>query len=214
MMLQKIRKLLPPKWAIALFVLFCFLSSIFYFFPTKTVLHTEFLVFVLAFLAFPLGAIILLVSLGLILRTSAKKQDVAQGQKTSLWVGISLMSFLVAYALTQNNFVRPLPPGSNLLKFDARIWSSESSSGYVPNDFSPRQKMLGDVVRNVIQDKSRNEIEKALGPSLETGYFSSSERDLIYVLGAERGFFGIDSEWLLIWVDDEGQFERYAIYTD
>lgn len=193
---------------------FCFLSSIFYIVPTKTVLHIEFLVFILAFLAFPLGALIAIVSLGLIIRTSAKKQDVAQGQKTGLWVGISLMSFLVAYALTQNNLIRPLPPGSNLLKFDAEIWASDSSSGYVPNDFSPRQKMLGDVVRNIIPDKSRTEIEQVLGPSLEIGYFTSSERDLIYVLGAERGFFGIDSEWLLIWVDDKGQFERYAIYTD
>ncbi len=32
--------------------------------------------------------------------------------------------------------------------------------------------------------------------------------DLIYVLGAERGF-GVDSEWLRIGFDDSGRFERY-----
>ena len=110
------------------------------------------------------------------------------------------MSFLLAYALTQNSLVRPLPPGSNLVKFDAKAWSLETSTQYIVNDFTSRQKMLGDVVTNIVPTKSRDEIEKILGPSLEIGYFTSSERDLIYALGPERGFFGIDSEWLLIWV--------------
>lgn len=33
----------------------------------------------------------------------------------------------------------------------------------------------------------------------------SSERD---------SMFGLDSEWLLIWLDGSGRFERYEVWTD
>jgi hypothetical protein len=75
--------------------------------------------------------------------------------------------------------------------------------------------MLGDVVTNVLPGRNRTEIEALLGPSLETGYSKSTGRDLIYILGPERGsFFPIDSEWLLIWLNESGNFNRYSIYTD
>ena len=54
-----------------------------------------------------------------------------------------------------------------------------------------------------------------LGPSLDTRYVASSGRDLIYLLGPERdSMFGVDSEWLLIWLDGSGRFERYQVWTD
>ena len=75
--------------------------------------------------------------------------------------------------------------------------------------------MLKDVIEKILPGKSRQEIESALGPSLETHYFSSLDKDLIYYLGPERdGFFTIDSEWLLIWVDEDGKFKRYRIAND
>ena len=80
-------------------------------------------------------------------------------------------------------------------------------------DLTPRQRMLDDVVENILPGSTQSEIEILLGESMNTGYFSGNERDLIYVLGAERGF-GVDSEWLLIWFDETGNFERYEITTD
>jgi hypothetical protein len=75
--------------------------------------------------------------------------------------------------------------------------------------------MLGGVVRDVLPGSHRSEIEQALGPSLDTAYFASTDRDLIYLLGPERSlFFGIDSEWLLIWLDESGHFERFAVTVD
>lgn len=89
------------------------------------------------------------------------------------------------------------------------------AADYVEDDITPRQKMLADVVRNVLPGRARAELDQALGPSLETFYFSSTGRDLIYPLGPERdSWFGIDSERLLIWLDESGRFRRYAIVND
>jgi hypothetical protein len=75
--------------------------------------------------------------------------------------------------------------------------------------------MLGSLVKRFGQAQDRAGLEALLGPSLETPYFASTGRDLIFILGPERdSFFGIDSEWLLIWLDDSGHFARYEIYTD
>ncbi|MDD2990459.1 MAG: hypothetical protein PHI64_16080 [Zoogloea sp.] len=64
-------------------------------------------------------------------------------------------------------------------------------------------------------NKSRDEIESMLGPSMDTPYFQSTGRDLIYATGPQRdSVFGLDSEWLLIWLDEQGAYKRHAIVTD
>lgn len=101
----------------------------------------------------------------------------------------------------------------NHQQFNLEIWQDPNSTQYVSYELSPRQKMLDDVVENILPGSTQLEIEALLGPSTNTGYFSKSRRDLIYNLGAERGL-GVDSEWLLIWFDDSGNFERHEIVTD
>lgn len=109
---------------------------------------------------------------------------------------------------------RPLPSESDQLKLDTWLWIKPESSSFVERDITPRQKMLGDAVA-ALPGKTQSEIEALLGPSLETPYFASTGRDMIYVLGPERSsYFRIDSEWLLIWLDDNGRFLRYTIATD
>jgi len=107
-----------------------------------------------------------------------------------------------------------LPSGSNLRKFEPAEWKDAASSFPDEDGISIRQKMLGDVVRH-LSGSDRRELEERLGPSLETPFFASSGRDLIYLLGRERdSMFGVDSEWLLIWLDGTGRFERYEVWTD
>lgn len=75
--------------------------------------------------------------------------------------------------------------------------------------------MLKEVIEKILPGKSRQEIESALGPSIEISYFRELDKDLIYYLGPERdGLFNIDSEWLLIWMDEDGNFRRYMIVND
>jgi hypothetical protein len=107
-----------------------------------------------------------------------------------------------------------LPMGSRVMAFDGDTWRDEDSAAYVKGDITPRQKMLGDIVANVLPGRSRAEIEAQLGASLDTSYFRSTGRDLIYITGPERNPLGLDSEWLLIWLNDSGMFERYDIAHD
>lgn len=107
-----------------------------------------------------------------------------------------------------------LPSGSDMMKFDPEAWKSPESLVYVDNEITIRQKMLKDVV-DILPGKTKDEIENLLGPSLETQYFQSNGRDMIYVLGRERdAFLGIDSEWLCIWLDANGKFLKYRITAD
>ena len=127
----------------------------------------------------------------------------------------SVVLVALAIGLSRTRVGR-LPSGSNLQRFDRATWQDSHSADYVPKDITPRQKMLGDVVANVLPGRSRPELERLLGPSLDTPYFKSTGRDLIYVLGPQRDnyFAPIDFEWLLIWLDENGRFARYAIAVD
>jgi hypothetical protein len=101
----------------------------------------------------------------------------------------------------------------NHQKFVAEVWKNPESARYVPYDLTLRQRMLDDVLENILPGSTQSEIIALLGEPTDTGYFFQSGRDLIYVLGAERGL-GVDSEWLLIWFDNSGNFERYEIVVD
>jgi hypothetical protein len=108
-----------------------------------------------------------------------------------------------------------LPAGSCLLTFDAKVWQDPRSSEFIRDDITPRQKMLRDVVRNVIPGRTGAEVETLLGPSLDSPYFDDMGRDLIYQTGPQRdSLFAIDSEWLLIWLDHEGSVVRFRIVSD
>lgn len=101
----------------------------------------------------------------------------------------------------------------NNLDFDSAIWFDPESSEYRENDITERQKMLNSVI-DIIDGKSKSEIVNLLGDGLEVNYFLSSGRDLIYVLGPERSYLGIDYEWLLLWFDDNNLLLKYEIFTD
>ena len=113
-----------------------------------------------------------------------------------------------------------LPFGSMDSKFDSSLWLDEKSSSPIKHEsgmlISERERMLGDLVLNILPNSSGGEIIKLLGPSLETNYFKSVDKDLIYYMGPERDsyFGGVDSEWLLIWLDEKGNFEKYALFKD
>ena len=107
-----------------------------------------------------------------------------------------------------------LPPGSGSLKFDRQLWLAETSSK-TRQGITDRQRMLKSIVEVILPGKTRKEIESNLGPTLNTKYFKSTGRDLIYYTGSERsGFMRLDSEWLLIWLDDRDIFQKYKVAND
>ena len=132
-------------------------------------------------------------------------------------VSIILIFIIIIYISikdSQTEF-KKLPKGSNLKKFNSVNWKNDDSINPDDNLISDREKMLHDLVNNILPNKSKEEIEKILGLSLNTPYFKSSNKDLIYYLGPERDhMMNIDSEWLLIWLDKSNKFEKYKIVND
>jgi hypothetical protein len=114
---------------------------------------------------------------------------------------------------------RGLPYGAFLLPFDRNAWCDENSADWVDDDLTPRQKMLGAVVWTVLKPRgataTRETIVSLLGPTEGDDLFDSTGRDLSYRLGPQHdSMFAIDDDWLLIWLDDHGQFQRFEIRAD
>ena len=106
------------------------------------------------------------------------------------------------------------PPDYSIQQFDRKIWLDERSTNGTALLLSPRQEMLADVLRHIVYKSNRRRIEQGLGPSYVTGYFKSTGRDLIYPLGPTHGFFALDDEWLLIWLNADGTVRNFYVAED
>lgn len=110
---------------------------------------------------------------------------------------------------------REFPTGSDLLTFDSKTWISDNGNNLDDHLMTPRQKMLRSTIEEYVQNRTREQVLSALGRPTDTHYFKASGRDFIYYLGPERdSFLGIDSEWLLIWFNEDGKVRKYQITVD
>ncbi|MGQ3018451.1 hypothetical protein [Phenylobacterium sp.] len=58
----------------------------------------------------------------------------------------------------------------------------------------------------------RAEVVELLGPPTATDKWAGAE--MIYVLGPDGGLMGIDHEWLLIELDQQGRVSAYRVVSD
>lgn len=168
------------------------------------------------FLYLPLAAFLLLMmllgtALSVLVWIAARNEYSRLNRRN--WVITLVLALAIAMGLTAGNYAytRGLPLGSFARSFDQQDWAASPLSWN--GDITERQKMLGDMINKIIINGHRDEIVEELGPS-DGGPFDSAERDLIYRLGPQRDGFSIDDEWLLIWLDDQGQVVRYDVWTD
>lgn len=68
------------------------------------------------------------------------------------------------------------------------------------------------VARGTLRGKTRAEVVEVLGEPPPTAYFGGW--DLVYWLGPERGFFSIDSEWLVVRLGEGERVAEYHIARD
>lgn len=94
--------------------------------------------------------------------------------------------------------------------FEPRAFNSEEWK----TDKYNRIELVDDLIHSKILDSlTQSELIKLLGkPEKKLNYFKENRRDMVYHLGPERGL-GIDSEWLLIWLNN-GQVDKYEIWHD
>lgn len=102
------------------------------------------------------------------------------------------------------SFERPLP-------FDRGVWDAQAESW---NDDKHRRHRMADwlVRKGKLSGLTRVEVVALLGEPPATRYFQAY--DLVYNLGSERGFVSIDSEWLLLKLDNAGRVEGIQQTTD
>jgi hypothetical protein len=128
----------------------------------------------------------------------------AAAEKRTANPGWRAIAFLIACAtLLGYWYFSSLP-----MAFDRELWLRSE-----PAQDSPRLSMADGLVESrALVGKGRAEIEAMLGKPRETKYFT--EYDLVYLLGPERGFLAIDSEWLVIKLNGDGRAGEVRIVRD
>jgi outer membrane protein assembly factor BamE (lipoprotein component of BamABCDE complex) len=111
-------------------------------------------------------------------------------------------TFLV-YHLLFSNYVQPMP-------FDSAVW--KASPVKLSYD-SIRLRMVDDLMKNhTLEGMSRTEIVDLLGEPDTTPHFH--DYDMVYQLGQERRSPAIESEWLVMRLDEKGIVTEAKITTD
>jgi len=167
---------------------------------------------ILYFLTFPfvVGGLFLIGMLGGVglIRSRYKGEPANPTHKSFIF----LMAVGLAWSILSYIFLPLINDAYYSKKFDSSVWKdTKKSLDFDVNLFTPRQKMIDDLVDNVLPGRTRDEIEFILGEP-DSGYLSvESELNIVYVLGPERGL-GVDSQCLLISFDELGYFQKYEIY--
>jgi len=165
-------------------------------------------------LVVPLLVLLALWGTAALVVSSVRKRPIGPRSKAAGQIALVGIAAFAAFMVLANALPSQLPSGSYDRQFDREAWLDPESANYISGDITPRQKMLAEVVKKLPRLR-RSEIENMLGPTLDTAYFQNTGRDLIYITGPERDtLFGIDSEWLLIWLDENGIYKRHAVVTD
>jgi hypothetical protein len=170
------------------------------------------------FLSVPLVLLALLagVAIGTISLSRGPREGDRRASKSILVVSANGFALFAVTILAASILPQSLPTGSFVRPFDSAAWQQEDAAEFSDDgDITPRQKMLGDLITRVLPRKNREEVVALLGPSTETSFSRESGRHLVYATGPQRdSFFALDSEWLLIWFDEAGRFERYEVAAD
>lgn len=96
------------------------------------------------------------------------------------------------------------------IRFDSSTWKQ---MGQLNQASYPRLEMAEDLIRDrTLYGKTKEEVIELLGKPSDDGYFKTY--DLVYWLGPERGWFSVDSEWLLIQLDDSERVIKYELGRD
>ncbi|MEM9004028.1 MAG: hypothetical protein AAGE59_10945 [Cyanobacteria bacterium P01_F01_bin.86] len=98
----------------------------------------------------------------------------------------------------------------NETAFSSEVWQDDARIHAEP---FPRINMIDHLLQQYeFVGWQESEVLKLLGEPTDTEYFQSY--DLVYWLGPERGFISIDSEWLVIKLDDNKIVQEVLVLTD
>ncbi len=123
---------------------------------------------------------------------------------------LTILLVLIAMASATFLFTSQSGEAQMAIKFDKKIWTDDKSIYDTPNI---RLQMIDDVISNQLAvGKSRDEVIEILGKPTDTPYFK--DYDLVYWLGDEKSLINVDSAWLVIKLDDQGNVTSFEKVTD
>jgi hypothetical protein len=139
---------------------------------------------------------------------TAKRVD---SGRRRLWISLALVA---AFAITIVAMWRAYQwlesGGVSRIPFNSATWISTPATF---DHNSVRQRMVDDLLRSkALNGLTRLEVTALLGPPDKTIYFAGN--DFVYMVGRERGFIEIDSEWLIIKLDAAGKVGKARLATD
>jgi hypothetical protein len=124
-------------------------------------------------------------------------------KKTRLAAGLLLTGALLLTSCADRN--------SSSSSFDQAVWLEGEKAA--PSPEAPRLAMADVLVSSrALVGKKRKEVEAMLGPVTDTDKFR--DYDLVYWLGATRGFMPIDSEWLVLRLDERDEVSDARVVSD
>jgi len=126
-------------------------------------------------------------------------------RKWYFWLSLGIVIPLL-YFLTVVMFINYSFPLKAAVEFNREQWIENKEV---------RVLMIDNLIgAQLLDGKSKDEVFALLGkPEEDSPYFQYTDREVIYYLGRERGVTGVDSEWLLIWFNDE-EVLKYQVVKD
>jgi hypothetical protein len=119
------------------------------------------------------------------------------------WIVAGVFVVLIAVFIVRDRTLHgPLP-------FDRARWDAEPKDGL---DDTRGRLADGLLASRTLIGKSRVEVVALLGEPPPTDYFD--EYDMVYWLGADRGWVPIDSEWLVMRLDLNRRVSEARIVVD
>jgi hypothetical protein len=100
-------------------------------------------------------------------------------------------------------------------KFNAEAWKTQEQVDHDPV-WPPRLCMVDDLMSGgQLDGLSSNQVITLLGLPHDKGFPGGAKScDIHYYLGPERGLIRIDSEWLFISLNADGNVQKYWLYRD
>ncbi len=124
----------------------------------------------------------------------------ARRQKRWLIIALAVLAVIAVIAVRCVWF-----PGR---AFDPNVWKDEAQVRQ-----GVRLEMADRLIaRGTLLGKTRDEVMQQLGEPPPTGYFA--DWDMVYWIGPERGYFSIDSEWLVLRLGEDGRVVENRIVRD
>ncbi len=165
-------------------------------------------------LAFLASLLVVLFTVSHWIEWAISRNEEARRQRGQLFVmSLVILAAAIAVPTCKMSYCRGLPTGSFAMAFDRQAWAPMPRGD---SSIKDRQKMLADVIKNVVEGCTYEDVRAALGSTEDASWLDESGGDnLSYYMGPARdAMIPIDGEVLVIHFDAEGRVSRWYTFID